>query len=87
MKARRTTPVEVSLTHPCGLEITQHKKMLKIKVAPDELLKTKGGESALDGLMKTKKLTEFPNDCMIGKELASIFTIPQRANPARWALD
>jgi hypothetical protein len=59
MKARRTTPVEVSLTHPCGLEITQHKKMLKIKVAPDELLKTKGGKKCSGWVDENKEVNRI----------------------------
>jgi hypothetical protein len=44
MKARRNaaTPTKVSPTHERGLEISQHKKMLKMKIAPDSLMKTKG---------------------------------------------
>jgi hypothetical protein len=43
MKARRNAaPQKVLPTYPCGLEIGEHKKMLKMKIAPDELLKTKG---------------------------------------------
>ena len=43
MKARRSTAPHESLPKlPSALEITQHKKMLKMKIAPDELLKTKG---------------------------------------------
>jgi hypothetical protein len=44
MKVRRNaaTLTNVFPTHPCGLEINHHKKMLKMKVALDELMKTKG---------------------------------------------
>jgi hypothetical protein len=53
MKARRSTaPVKVSPTHPRGLEITQHKKMLKMKVAPQSLLKTNKLGCFLDELLK-----------------------------------
>jgi hypothetical protein len=47
--------------------------MLKMKIALDELLKTKGGESALDGLMKINKLVDFAYDFIICKELVVIF--------------
>jgi hypothetical protein len=44
MKARRkaATPAKVFPNHEHGLEIDRHKKMLKMKSAPDSLLKTKG---------------------------------------------
>jgi hypothetical protein len=42
MKAScNTAPVRISPTHQRGLEITQHQKMLKMKVAPKDLLKIK----------------------------------------------
>ena len=73
MKARRSTaPVKISPTHQRALEITQHKKMLKMKVALDESLKTKGQKSAPDDFMKINELSYFPDDIMISKELAKI---------------
>jgi len=44
MNAPRSTatPAKATQNHQISLEIQQHKKMLKMKVAPDELLKTKG---------------------------------------------
>jgi hypothetical protein len=36
------TPAKVSPTHAGGLEISQYKKMLKMKSPPQSLLKTKG---------------------------------------------
>jgi hypothetical protein len=36
------TPTKVHPNHPSGLEIYPHKKMLKMKIALDDLLKTKG---------------------------------------------
>jgi len=58
MKARHSsaTPAKVLLNHPIGLEIQQHQEMLKMKIAPDELLKTKGQKSDPDESMKTKDL-------------------------------
>jgi hypothetical protein len=44
--------------------------MLKMQVALDELLKTKGKKSALDELMKIKGLRYFPNSIMKVKEIA-----------------
>ena len=44
MKAMRITaaPVKTSKNPQSALEITLHKKMLKMKIAPNELLKKKG---------------------------------------------
>jgi hypothetical protein len=44
MKARRSTalPQNPPQNHQISLEIHPHKKMSKMKIAPDELLKTKG---------------------------------------------
>jgi hypothetical protein len=46
MKARPIPAAlpETSKNPKAGLETTQHRKMLKMKVDPDELLKTKGQE-------------------------------------------
>ena len=52
--------------------------MLKMKSAPQSLLKTKGQKSAPDELMKIKKLRDFPHDFMICKGLAVIFTSDSR---------
>ena len=49
------------------------KEMLKMKVAPQSLLKTKGQKSAPQSLLKTSWLRCFPYDSMIWKELAVIF--------------
>jgi hypothetical protein len=42
MKAMRSAaaPRKVFPTHPCGLEISQHKEMLKMKIDPAMLMKT-----------------------------------------------
>jgi hypothetical protein len=61
MKARRhaAAPTKASPTHPCGRKISQHKKILKMKVAPKELLKTKGQKNAPNEFMKIKELAIF----------------------------
>ena len=46
------------------------KKILKMKVALDELLKTKGQKSALDELMKTNELWCFPDELLKRKEIS-----------------
>jgi hypothetical protein len=62
MKARRSTaPVIVSPTHQRGLEITTHKKMLKMKVGPQSLLKTNKLRYFHDELLKGKEIEEFLN--------------------------
>ncbi len=45
-----------------------HKKMLKMKIAPNGLLKTKGQKSAPNELMKINKLPRFLDDLLKGKE-------------------
>jgi hypothetical protein len=76
MKATRitATPTKAFPTHSCGLEIRQHKKMLKMKSALDSLLKTKGQKSAPDEFMKTKGFSTFLDYSMIRKALVAIFT-------------
>jgi hypothetical protein len=44
--------------------------MLKMKIAPQSLLKTKGQKSAPQELMKINKLTSFHDELMKGKEIA-----------------
>ena len=74
MKARGSSAaVRIPPTHPRSLEITQHKKMLKMKVAPNELLKTKGKNKCSSELyLKTRELTFFPYELMKGKGLDEI---------------
>jgi hypothetical protein len=58
--------------------------MLKMKVPPNELLKTKGQKNAPNKLLKISKLSNFPNYFIIHKELAAIFTlIPYADGPIR----
>jgi hypothetical protein len=60
MKARRSSaPVEISPTPQRALEITQHKKMLKMKVAPQSLLKTKGQKKCSSGIDENKQVTRI----------------------------
>jgi hypothetical protein len=47
--------------------------MLKMKVAPDELLKTKGQKSALGELLKTSRLLFFADELLKGKGIARKF--------------
>ena len=46
-----------------------HKKMLKMKVAPNELLKTKGQKSAPTEFMKIKELTHFYDELLKIKDI------------------
>jgi hypothetical protein len=56
MKARRNAapPRKVSPNHEYGLEINQHKKMSKMKVDPQSLLKTKGQKKCSSEVDETK---------------------------------
>jgi hypothetical protein len=73
MKARRNAaaPTRVFPTHQRGLEISQHKKLLKMKVAPNELLKTKGQKSAPNEYMKIKELSSFRDELLKTHELGA----------------
>jgi len=53
--------------------------MLKMKIAPDELLITKGQKSGLDELMKTKKLLYFHDNYMNLNDLILTFGLPPNA--------
>jgi hypothetical protein len=60
MKATRcATPAKISPTHSCGLEISQHKKMLKMKIAPACLLKTKGQKKCSCLIYENKEVIAF----------------------------
>jgi hypothetical protein len=61
MKARRNAaaPTKVSPTHERGLEISPHKKMLKMKVAPQSLLKTKGQKKCSSGFVENNRVIVF----------------------------
>jgi hypothetical protein len=59
MKARRSSaPVKISPTPQRALEITQHKKMLKMKIAPDSMLKTHELSYFHDELLKGKEISK-----------------------------
>jgi hypothetical protein len=60
MKARRSTaPRKISQTHERGLEITPHQKMLKMKVGPQSLLKTKGQKKWSSEFAENKQVRVF----------------------------
>jgi hypothetical protein len=60
MKPRRSTaPVNIFPTHQRSLEITQHKKMLKMKIGPQSLLKTKGQKEWSSEFYENKEVTVF----------------------------
>jgi hypothetical protein len=56
MKARRNaaTPTKVPPNHEHGLKINRHKKMLKMKIAPQSLLKTKGQKKCSSEFIENK---------------------------------
>ena len=55
MKAKRSTaPTKVSQIHERALKITPHKEMLKMKVAPNEFMKTNELLCFRDELLKGK---------------------------------
>ena len=89
MKARHSvaTPTKISPTHQRGREISQHKKILKMKGAPNELLKTKGQKSAPNEFMKISELSRFRYYFMIHKELAAVSTLRVRHPPQSGWLD
>jgi hypothetical protein len=61
MKVRRNaaTPTKVSPHQERGLEINPHKKMLKMKVAPQSLLKTKGQRKCSSEFIENKQVARF----------------------------
>jgi hypothetical protein len=60
MKARCfAAPVRVSQNHQGALEITLLKKMLKMKVAPQSLLKTKGQIKCSSEFIENKRVSVF----------------------------
>jgi hypothetical protein len=61
MKAWRhaATPTKVPQNHEHGLEINRHKKMLKMKIAPDSLLKTKGQKKCSGLIHENKQVIRF----------------------------
>jgi len=61
MKARRNaaTPTKVSPHEEHGLKINRHKKMLKMKIAPDSLLKIKGQKKCSGLIHENKQVIRF----------------------------
>jgi len=60
MKAKRSTaPRKISQTHERDLKITQHQKMLKMKIAPQSLLKTKGQKKCSSEFGENKQVIMF----------------------------
>ena len=53
--------------------------MLNMKVAPNDLLKTKGQKKCSNELMKIKKLPNIRGDLLKGKELDTIGSSDHRA--------
>ena len=61
MKRMRSaaTPAKVSTIQAGGLEISQHKKMLKMKSPPQSLLKTKGQKKSSSEFTENKEVIAF----------------------------
>src|SRR5271157_3064664 len=83
MKARchPAAPTKISSSPERGLDISPQKNVFTFEAGM--LLKTKVGKMANgfapNEFMKIKELSYFPDDFMIQKELAAIFTSPPNA--------
>jgi hypothetical protein len=79
-------PTQVSSPPERGLA-TNRDKNNKMKIAPNELLKTKGQKSAPNEFMKISELSRFRYYFMIHKELAAVSTLRVRHPPQSGWLD